>query len=282
MLLPSPSPSQQLIHLKSKDSSYPSNILPSSQSSAQLTVSNMNGDRRSWGFKLIFLVVDPAIASYLADTSDSGILRIQAMSSNLPHFTAPVKYRRTGTSLLVSPSGRESSTGDLPALSSGGSVRSSESISTSFGVDGSRFLLLDHENGHLVMPPVREPIFECPFNFSQCDHTFTDQDEWFEHSLTHFKDVGPPTSNQCPFCLDRFIIANSPIESWKRRMICVSSHHERGQRIRSTKLDSRLIHYLWENSLMDIAQYRNLRCRSESQTAPYTVTESRRSRPRQR
>lgn len=246
----------------------------------------MHRDRRSWGFKLIFLVARQAIASYLADRNDSGILRMQAMSSRLPHHAAPVESRRTSTSLLVSPSGRESSTGDLPALSSGGSVRSSESISSSLGVDEfsrrSRYLVPDPQNGHLVLPPVQDPIFECPFSFSQCDHTFTNQVEWFEHSLTHFKDVGPPTSNECPFCLVRFMNVNSPIESWKSRMICVSSHHERGQRIRSAKLDSCLIQYLWENRLMDRTEYRNLCCRSESQTAPYTVTESRRSRPRQR
>lgn len=266
----------------SKDSSYPSNILPSSQSWAQLTVSNMNGDRRNRGFKLILLVVSHATASYLADHSDSGILRILAMSSSLPQQTASARSRRPGTSLLVSPSGHESSTGDLPALSSRESVSSSVSISTSFGAPESRYLLLDHENGHVVTPPVREPIFECPFNFLDCNNTSTDQDEWIEHSLTHFKEVGPPTSNQCPHCLNRFVVVNSPIESWGRRMTCVSSHYEWGQRIRSTKPDSHLIRYLWENSLMDQAQYRNLRFRSESPTAPYTVTESRRSRPRVR
>lgn len=242
--------------------------------------------RRSWGFKLIFLVAHQAIASYLADRSDSGILRIQAMGSSLPHFTAPVESRRTGTSLLVSPSGRESSTGDLPGLSSGGSVRSSESISSSFGADEvfrkSRILLLDHQTGHLVLPPVQEPIFECSFNFLQCDRTFTDQAEWLEHSLTHFKDVGPPASNECPFCHNRFMVVNSAKESWMLRMLCVSSHLERGQRIRTARLDNRLIRYLWESSLIDMAHYRNLTCRSEGQTAPYTVTESRRSRPKQR
>lgn len=243
-------------------------------------------DRRSWGFKLIFLVIRQAIASYLADGSDSGILRMQAMSSSLPHFTAPVESRRTGTSLLVSPSRCESSTGDLPGLSSGGSVRSSESISSSFGADEvfrrSRVLLLDHQTGHLVLPPVQEPIFECPFNFLQCDRTFTDQGEWLEHSLTHFEDVGPPASNECPFCHNRFMVVNSAKESWKLRMQCLSSHLERGQRIRTAKLDNRLIRYLWENRLMDKTLYRNLSCPSEGQTAPYTVTESRRSRPRQR
>lgn len=246
----------------------------------------MHRDRRSWGFKLIFLVPRQAIDSYLADPNDPRILRMQAMSSRLPHNAAPVESRRTSTSLLVSPSGRESSTGDLPALSSGGSVRSSESISSSLGVDElsrwSRYLVPDPQNGNLVLPPVQEPIFDCPFSFSQCGHTFTDEGEWFEHSLTHFKDVGPPASNECPFCLVRFKNVKSPIESWKSRMICVSSHHERGQRIRSAKLDSCLIQYLWENRLMDKTLYRNLCCRSESQTAPFTVTESRRSRPRQR
>lgn len=285
MLLPSPPPSQTSHPSKVKDSSDPSNILTSSQSSAQLRVSNMNRERRSWGFKLIILVVRQAIASYLADGSDSGILRIQAMSSSLPHFTAPVESRRTGTNLLVSRSGRESSTGDLRGLSSG-SVRSSESISSPIVADEvfrrSPVLLLDHQTGHLVLPPVQEPIFECSFNFLQCDRTFTDQGEWLEHSLTHFKDVGPPASNECPFCLQRFMAVNSAKESWKLRMLCVSSHLERGQRIRTAKPDNRLIRYLWENSLIDKVQYRNLSCRSEGQTSPYTVTESRRSRPKQR
>lgn len=165
-----------------------------------------------------------------------------------------------------------------------------ECISSLFGVDElsrrSQTLLQRNPNGPLLeLRPllVREPIFECPFNFLQCHLTFTDQDEWFQHSLGHFGNVGPPASNQCPFCdqhLGPFTIPDLPIESWTIRMMFVSSHHRRGQRVGTARLDSRLIHYLWENRLIDRGQYRNLRCCSESQTTSYTLTESRRSRPR--
>lgn len=275
---------------KVKHSPYPRNILPSFQLSLQLTVSNKIRGRRSSGLKLIFLVSRlRAIDSFLADDEGSRIPRIIATSSSLPHCAAPVVPSRAGTSLLVSFRGRESSTGDLPGLSSGGSLTPPESISSSLGAYElsrcSRVLSQDVPGGPLVLPPpVEEPIFECPFNFLQCDRAFRDQREWFKHSLTHFKDVGPPTSNECPFCDQhgRFTIAEPRMESWTLRMECVSSHHKRGQRVATARPDFRLINYLWENSLMDIAQYRNLRCRSESQTTPYTVTESRRSRRRQR
>lgn len=232
----------------------------------------------------------PAIASFLADGNESRILRIQATVSSLPHFTAPAEPRRAGTSLLVSLSGRESSTGGLPGLSLGESVRSCGSISSCVGVEeiSERPRILEQESpeGPLVLPQllVAEPIFECPFNFLQCYRSFTDQAEWFDHSLTHFGNVGPPSLNKCPFCdrHDGQFTSSLPMESWTFRMTVVSWHLRQGARVGTARPDFFLINHLWENNLMSKAQYRNLLCRSESQTAPYTVTETRRSRRQQR
>lgn len=214
--------------------------------------------------------------------------RIQATSSSLPHSNAPSEPRRAGTSLLVSLSERGSSTGDLPGLSLGGSVRSCESICSSFGLEISErphTLVQETPDGPLVLPRllVAEPIFECPFNFLQCYHSFRDQSEWFEHSLTHFGKVGPPSLNECPFCERHYgqFTSSIPMESWKVRMMFVSSHLRQGARVGTARPDFFLFNYLWENNLMTLAQYRNLVCRSECQTAPYTVTESRRSRRKQ-
>lgn len=251
-------------------------------------MSNIIRDHRSSDFKLIYLVAcqAQAINDYLADTNDPSNQRISATGSSLPPLTGPFKFPRTETSMLVSASGCGSSTGALPGLSSGGSVISLEgSISSKIGADQlsrstSRFL----DGGVLPRQPVEEPIFECPFYFVECNRTFTDEAEWFEHSLAHFKDVGPPTSNECPFC-DRHngrFTHPEPRESWRRRMRYVSSHHHLGETVGTARPDFYLITYLWENNLMDKAQYRNLRCRSESQTSPYTVTESRRSRHKRR
>lgn len=211
------------------------------------------------------------------------------MSSSLPHFTAPAEPRRAGTSLLVSLSGRGSSTGDLPGLSLGGSSRSSESISSSIGVKISErlhTLVQETPDGPLVLPQllVAEPIFECPFNFLQCYRSFRDQSEWFEHSLTHFGKVGPPSLNKCPFCERHYgqFTSSIPLESWTVRMMFVSSHLRQGARVGTARPDFVLIKYLWENNLMTREQYRNVDCRSESQTAPYTVTENKRSRRKQR
>lgn len=257
-------------------------------------MSNIIRDHRSSDFKLIYLVAcqAQAISDYLADTNDPSNQRISATGSSLPPLTGPFESRRTETSMLVSASGCGSSTGGLPGLSSGGSVGSLEgSISSKIGADQlsrstSRLLSQVDGGGLLVLPRrlVEEPIFECPFYFVECNRTFTDEDEWFEHSLAHFKEVGPPTSNECPFC-DRHngrFTHPEPMESWVRRMRYVSSHHQRGETVGTARPDFSLITYLWENNLMDKTQYRNLRCRSESQTSPYTVTESRRSRHRRR
>ncbi|MCJ1349717.1 hypothetical protein MMC31_007958, partial [Peltigera leucophlebia] len=165
-----------------------------------------------------------AISDYLADTNDPSNQRISATGSSLPPLTGPFESRRTETSMLVSASGCGSSTGGLPGLSSGGSVGSLEgSISSKIGADQlsrstSRLLSQVDGGGLLVLPRrlVEEPIFECPFYFVECNRTFTDEDEWFEHSLAHFKEVGPPTSNECPFC-DRHngrFTHPEPMESW--------------------------------------------------------------------
>lgn len=191
--------------------------------------------------------------------------------------------------MLVSPSGCDSSTGGLPGLSSGVSLDSCESMSSIFGANElsrmSRFLLEVNLEGLLVLPDlmVEEPIFECPLHFLQCDRTFTNEGEWIEHSLTHFKDVGPPNSNECPFCDRHNGRFTHPVamKSWIARMKYVSFHHRQGESVGTARPDFYLIHYLWENRLIDKVQYRNLCCRSESQNSPYTVTESRRSRRRQ-
>lgn len=193
------------------------------------------------------------------------------MVSSLPHFTAPAQPRRAGTSLLVSLSG-------------------CESISTIVGVnkisERPRTLEQEAPEEPLVLPRllIAEPIFECPFNFIQCYRSFTDEAEWFKHSLTHFGNVGPPSLNECPFCdrHDGQFTSSLPMESWTFRMRVVSWHLRQGARVGTARPDFFLINHLWENNLMSKAQYRNLLCRSESQTAPYTVTETGRSRRKQR
>lgn len=230
------------------------------------------------------------MASFLADGNEPRMSQIQAISSRLPHFNAPAEPRRAGTSLLVSLSGHGSSTGDLPALSLAGSVRSCESISSSFGAheisERPHTLVQLTPDGPLVLPPllVADPIFECPFNFLGCYHSFRDQSEWFNHSLTHFRNVGPPSLNECPFCERHYgrFTSSIPMESWTIRMMFVSSHLRQGARVGAARPDFFLIEYMWQNGLMTQAQYRNLVCRSESQNAPYTLTESRRSRLKQR
>lgn len=217
--------------------------------------------------------------------------QIQAISSRLPHFNAPAEPHRAGTSLLVSLSGRGSSTGDLPALSLGGSVRSCESI-TSFGAHEiserpHHRLVQGRPDSPLVLswPLVAQPLFECPFYFLDCYHSFTDESEWFNHSLTHFGDVGPPSLNECPYCERHYgqFTSSIPMESWRVRMMFVAWHLRQGASVGTARPDFFLIEYLWQNKLMTEVQYRNLVCRSESQATAYTLTEkTRRSRRKQR
>lgn len=247
------------------------------------------------------------IQSYLDDTSDSALPRRLAEQSRLPNSDS---YRThdyhgrpkgsIGTSMLLSGSDhtRTSTSEDLAALTRTSSLTYSESESSSIGIRqlGSQRILSQGPDGELVVPPVtRTPILECPFNLLFCFMAFSSLDEWINHSLSHFQNINPSTSNVCCFCEAIFRNQNGK-SSWKERMHHVAMHHHLGHKLAHAQPDFQLFQYLWQNRLITSADYRELKGNSRNRAhaaatypsppvlqnrgnATYTETNIRRSRP---
>lgn len=172
-----------------------------------------------------------------------------------------------GTSMLAasdSQGGRDHE--DLPALSTASS-RNSSSIPSSIGVRASESqqqMLEEGRGGVLTVPPLSgRRILECPFNdvFS-CKLTFSNEDDWMRHSLTHFINQGraiePPTSNRCCFC-DKEFYSSRPFQSWGERMRHVWLHHCLGHRLAHARPDLQLFEFLFNKRLISDSDYRELK-----------------------
>ena len=254
------------------------------------------------------------LQAYLADqVNDSRIARQLALQSELPNQTRN-PYRASpsiaGTSLLVSVSECSISTAhsDLPALSSNASSRSANEVDgSSIGGRAPNNPVLEAGDGGVLElpPPSGSLLLECPFNFLYCRLVFSNFQEWYGHSLTHFNAAGPPNANQCCFCEAHFESPNGWY-SWSRRMEHVALHHHLGHRLSHAQPDFNLYNYLWSQKLIPDADYKSLRGESARGThgaqasypsppaspnqpdptntidmsTAYTITESRRARDR--
>lgn len=206
-----------------------------------------------------------------------------------------------GTSQLVSRSTRatDSTSGSLPALSSTVSSRSYPESEASYGGGrGTTHRLLEDWGGGLQIPstPPGVPL-ECPFNFLSCDRFFSNFQEWYSHSLTHFESVGPPRNNQCCFCDMHFDDSNG-CRSWKQRLKHIASiHHHTGNRLSTARPDFQLFEYLWSGRLISTETYQSLKgphggrgypsqsgltnqSGSGNMDSAYTVSSTRRARDR--
>lgn len=98
--------------------------------------------------------------------------------------------------------------------------------------------------------------------------------DWVEHSLTHFRNVGPPDSNRCCFCNAQFT-SIAKISDWARRIKHVAYHYKLGDKLAYAGPDFELYTYLWCNRLITNAEYRDLkgnhddRVRATSAYSPY-------------
>ena len=136
-------------------------------------------------------------------------------------------------------------------------------------------LLVPDPDGALeptTLPPLRRldqgPVLECPFSFIKCFRQFAVANErnWIQHSLEHFRTnerrprmVDPPKTNSCCFC-DRTFQSSSGLVSWQERMDHVKVHHQYlGQRLAAARHDFALVEYLWQNGVLSLADYRELK-----------------------
>ena len=212
----------------------------------------------------------PPMQGFLDDRGDSRLTQRIAGNS---YLSPPLAHQRTGnnmhfvssvhTSMLLA--GSDETNHSLAALTNASTMASTRSVSSSVGarqLDQSQ-RTLDQEHDALVIAPLRGPrVLECPFNFVMCFLTFSNMEDWINHSLRHFcirsgRVVGPPTYNTCCFCDDDFQCDDAHA-SWKLRMHHVAIHHQLGHRLAHARPDFVFFRYLWEKRLMSDKEYREL------------------------
>ena len=200
------------------------------------------------------------LQDYLDDGSDSRIPRWLAIQSRLPNLGLYQKpgyqgapRQNPGTSLMMS------GTDSLAALTIGSSNPTTASVATEVGERGvdSKQQFLRPRGGVLEVPAPRRQPFECPFHFLYCLLSFISFDDWFSHSLTHFQSIGPPRSNTCYFCEQRFE-ASTGRRSWEMLFEHVKLHHELGHTLAHARPNCELYAYLWYNGLISRADYKAL------------------------
>lgn len=228
------------------------------------------------------------LENYLQDRSDPRLSQRLAAQSRLPdnslgYHGAAREGNQTSMMMTGGDHTRDSWTEDLAGLTSGTTRSNSESIPTSVGARGTEpHRLLEGDPGNaLRIPRLRaHRILECPFNFLECIMTFRIFDDWFKHSLEHFGDVGPSTSNGCCFC-DETFNSTDGMQSWRNRMQHLELHHQLGHRLATARPSFQLYDYLWNKKLISTAVYKNLKGNSPAAYAsPYTKTHSNRPRDR--
>lgn len=159
-----------------------------------------------------------------------------------------------------------------PLTSSQSSHVSSLSVSDSMGeraLDQSmRLLQEDGTVGDTLFH--RGPVLECQFRrYTGCKKRFpvSNFEVWVMHNQKHFtkhrrgersRDISPPTLNSCCFCDEKFE-AVSGILSWRQMMSHVKEHHELGNRLAHARIDFSLVEYLWQNGLLTLQEYRDLK-----------------------
>ena len=248
----------------------------------------------------------PTLEKYLREQSDPRLPQRLASRSTLPNNNL---YRTQGyhgaprdsnrTSMMMSDHTRDSLSQELATLTTGSTRSSSESVPSSVGERGTEpHRLLEFGQGNVLeirrLPA--QSILECPFNFLDCLMTFSSFEDWFEHSLEHFGNVGPSISNNCCFCDETFKCPNG-MQSWWERMQHTALHHQLGHRIAHARPSFQLYEYLWRQELISTADYKDLKGNSHGRaraaaaypsppaspdecSGAYTVTNSNRSRRR--
>ena len=182
------------------------------------------------------------------------------------------------------PSNRSDRTGSCaapPLASAQNSYVSSLSVSDGMGgralEQGMRLLRGDGTVGNTHFQ--QGPVLECQFyRIIGCHKKFflSDFEAWVTHTLKHFvkrgrkgprKYISPPTLNSCGFCDEKFEAVNG-MSSWGHMMSHLKEHHELGHRLAHARIDFSLVEYLWQNEVLTLAQYRDLKPSRNTQDFP--------------
>lgn len=116
--------------------------------------------------------------------------------------------------------------------------------------------LLQEDAGVLqIPPPSGTPSFECPFNFFSCTEVFSNSEDWYRHSLVHFRNAALPNKIGCCHCDAKFV---GP-DSWRQRMEHMALiHHRLGHRSSHARPDFELHHHLWNKRVISHDDFRAL------------------------
>jgi hypothetical protein len=167
----------------------------------------------------------------------------------------------------------------VPSLDSRGSSIS-EASSASTGYASNLFpqsrILEQGSDGILVSGTV----FECPFWFLQCGRHFSDEAEWRDHALTHFRRQRPPRNVQCPLRHCNFRMSSDDgYHSWDARMEHVAEHHWQGENLADSRPDFHLFDYLWKIKVISSEELKELKGNFEmTRSQQYDVTPARTTR----
>lgn len=238
------------------------------------------------------------LIDYHQSSQDPRTIQLAAEQSTIPGAIARQPghpYGRPPQSIRTSllPAGSDfTDDGSLAGLTNASSSGAPESVSSSQGhrsIVRSARLLAPDGNGTLWatrLPAFRDaqqdpPVLQCPFPFLHCTRHYAmeNMDDWFEHSLSHFiRRVGrhtvpivPPTSTTCCFCEMVFEDPDG-LACWMERMRHVAWHHHAGHSLAHARPDFKLFRFLWENRIIDNAEYRELsRLRQQPPRSPQNI-----------
>ncbi|QSZ32863.1 hypothetical protein DSL72_002443 [Monilinia vaccinii-corymbosi] len=98
-------------------------------------------------------------------------------------------------------------------------------------------------------------VLPCEFVSINCGVAYhpDDFEDWFEHTLSHFSNLPPPSKCLCLFCDEEFEDTYDPRNSWRQRMIHGREHLLDGET--NIRPDFRVLEYMWKNGLMSNEDY---------------------------
>jgi hypothetical protein len=182
----------------------------------------------------------------------AGASTVEIVTPSLSPSVETAPSVKTMPSMKTMPSVKTTpSVSSVPALRNGVSVLSSYESIDEEPIQGTPLL---NSDGDELDPPK----LSCCFWFLDCHVKYTEEDQWKEHCLTHFRGKLPPKVSVCLFCSLKFESTNSN-HSWAMRMDHIARYHRFGFNLRIARQpDYDLFTYLWKQKIICEADYQEL------------------------
>lgn len=120
--------------------------------------------------------------------------------------------------------------------------------------------------------PSMKSHLPCDFRFSGCQISIhpDQQEDWIEHSLSHFKahNIVPPVATDCvlPSCQEKICLSEhtSPASHWRARMLHIASHYADGVCVYRTASDTTLLQHLVRYDIISERDFSKIILREQS------------------